>query len=65
MQHLVLQFIYTAIFISLHGPAGACIPVSNTTCTKEFLCIQSKKYHGCDPRTPEMVGSGLWQLAIG
>ena len=29
MQHLVLYTVCIAIFMSLHGPAGACIPVAS------------------------------------
>ena len=32
MQHLVfIQFVHIAIFISLHAPAGACIPVASVS----------------------------------
>ena len=32
MQHLVLyKFVCIAIFMSLHGPAGACIPVASAS----------------------------------
>ena len=31
MQHLVLYTVCITIFMSLHGPAGACIPVASAS----------------------------------
>ena len=54
MQHLVLYTVFhIAIFMSLHGPAGACIPVASASPIHVFpihALIQNNL------RIPQLVG---------
>ena len=52
-----IQFVSNAIFLSLHGPAGACIPVASESPIHECPvqpvlkhCDANKHIHSCDPK---------------
>ena len=71
MQHLVLYTVVPiAIFISLHGPAGACIPVASASPIHVFPIQHVLKHcgahkhsffyiHICDPKQSYTPAGGL------